>query len=106
MHRHIKTVHADFNYDEMMDEIESPENIEEDKDSNNGDGNDSSSQYNTEDGDDDKGEVEELVDEAQEVEEDGADEDSYDPWHVLIQEAFERCQSEFDERVVKHIMDK
>ena len=106
MHRHIKTVHADFKDDEMIDENESPENTKEDKDSNNGDGNDSSSQYNTEYGDDDKGEVEELDDEAREGEEGGADEDSYVPWHVLIQEAFERCQSEFDERVIKHIMVK
>ena len=77
-----------------MGEIESPENIEKAKDSNNGDGNGSNSQYNTEDGGDDKGEVEELDDEAQEVEEGDADEHSCDPWHILIQEAFERCQSD------------
>ena len=30
MRIHFKTVHADLKDDEMMDEIESPENIEED----------------------------------------------------------------------------
>ena len=36
-------------------------------------------------------------------EEEDKEEDSDDPWRLLIEEAFERCQSEFDERVTKHM---
>ena len=36
-------------------------------------------------------------------EEDGKGEDSDDPWRLLLEETFERCQSDFDERVTKHM---
>ena len=32
-----------------------------------------------------------------EAEEEGKEEDSDDPWRLMIEEAFERCQSEFNE---------
>ena len=47
--------------------------------------------------------VEEEEEGAEEEEEEGKEEDSDDPLRLLIEEAFERCQSEFDERVAKHM---
>ena len=42
-------------------------------------------------------EEEEAAEEEEEEEED-KEEDSDDPWRLLIEENFERCQSEFDEQ--------
>ena len=46
--------------------------------------------------------MEEAAEEKEE-EEEGKEEDSDDPWRLLIEEAFELYQSEFDERVTKHM---
>ena len=106
MLRHVKTVHADFKDDETNDDSESPENVD-DEDSNKADDNDSSKQGDTDDdGDDDDDDDEVGVEEAEEAEEDGKEEDSDDPWCLLIEEVFERCQSEFDERVTKRMAAK
>ena len=47
-------------------------------------------------------EEEEEEAEEEEEEEEDKEEDSDNPWRILIQKAFERCQSEF-ERVTKHM---
>ena len=91
MRRHVKAVHVDFKDDETIDDSESPQNVD-DEDSNKADDNDSRTQGDT----DDDGEAEE----------DGKEEDSDDPWRLLIEEVFERCQSEFDERVTKRMAEK
>ena len=100
MRRHVKTVHADFKDDETIDDSESPENVDDD-DSNKADDNDSSLQGDTDDDDDEVG-----SEETEEAEEDGKEEDSDDPWRLLIEEVFERCQSEFDKRVTKRMAEK
>ena len=101
MRRHVKTVHADFKDNETIDASESPENVN-DEDGNKADDNDSSIQSDTgDDGDDEVG-----VEEAEEAEEDGKEEDSDDPWRLLIEEVFEWCQSEFAERVTKRMAEK
>ena len=46
------------------------------------------------------------MEEAGEAEEDGKEEDSDDPWRLLIEKVFERCQSEFEERVTKRMAEK
>ena len=98
MRSHFKTVHADVKDDEMMDGNEKSAYIEEDKNSGNGYGNESSLHSDTDDYENE--EEEEIDDEAEEVEE---DQDSDNPWLLLMQEVFERCQAEFDERVTKHM---
>ena len=103
MCRHVKTVHAHFKDDETIDDSENPENVD-DEDSNKADDNDSSIQGDSDDDGDDDDEV--GVEEAEEAEEDGKEEDSDDPWHLLIKEVFKRCQSEFDERVTKRMAEK
>ena len=103
MRRHVITVHADFKDDERIDDSESPENVG-DEDSNKADNNDSSIQGDTDDDGDDDDEV--GVEEEEEAEEDGKEEDSDDAWRFLIEEVFERCQSEFDVRVTKRMAKK
>lgn len=103
MRRHVKTVHADFKDDDMIDDNDRLEKVEDDKDSDSGDANESSLQSDTDDYEEEEAEEEEIDDEAEEVEE---DEDSDDPWRLLIQEVFKRCQSEFDERVDKHMVEQ
>ena len=104
MRRHVKTVHADVKDDEMMDDSEKSVYIEEDKDSDNGYGNESSLHSDTDAYEDEEaGEEEEIDDEAEEVEE---GHDSDDPWRLLVQEVFEWCHAEFDERVTKHMAEQ
>ena len=85
MRRHVKTVHAD---DETIDDRENPESIKEDDASDKADDVESNIQDDSDDN---------------VKEEEGKEEDSDDPWRLLIEEAFERCQSEFDERVTEHM---
>ena len=87
MCRHVKTVHAD---DEMIDDMENPESIEEEDSSDKAD----DIKLNIQEDNDEDGEEEGEM---------GKEEKSDDPWRLLIKEAFERCQSEFDERVTKHM---
>ena len=98
MRRHVKTVHVDFKDDETIDDRENPEIIPEDNASDKAD----SDEPNIKD----KAETDDIdidVEEEEEAqEEEDKEEDSDNPWRILIQEAFERCQSEF-ERVTKHI---
>ena len=91
-------VPADFKDDEAIDNRENPESIEEEDPSDKAYDDESNIQ---DDSDDDVNEEEE----AEEVEEEkeGKEEDSDDPWRLLIEQAFERWQSEFDERVTKHM---
>ena len=96
MRRHIKTVHADFKDDETIDDSDNPEIIDEDDISDKADDDEPNIQDKAETDDRD-------IDVAEEEEEEGKEEDSDDPWRLLIEEAFERCQSEFDERVTKHM---
>ena len=100
MRRHVKTVHADFKDDETIDDRENPEIIDEDDASDKADDDEANikDKAETNDSDIDVEEVEEA-----EEEEEGKEDDSDDPWLLLIEEAFERCQSEFDERVTKHM---
>ena len=88
MRRRIKRVHAD---DETMDDRENPESIEDDARDKVDD-----VEPNIQDGNGDDDEQKE------EEEEEGKEENSDDPWRLLIEETFERCQSEFDERVTEH----
>ena len=44
--------------------------------------------------------------EAEEEDEEEEAEDSDDPWRLLVEEAFERCQSKFGERVTKYMARK
>ena len=44
-----------------------------------------------------------VEDGKEEEEEGGKEENSDDPWRLLIEEAFERCQSEFYERFTEHM---
>ena len=85
--RHIKTVHAD---DETIDDRDNPKSIEED------DASDRSDDVEQNIQDDSDGDAEEGAEGKEEDKE-----DSDDPWRLLIEEAFERCQSEFDERVTE-----
>ena len=97
MRRHVKTVHVDFKDDETIDDRENPEIIAEDNASNKAD--------NDEPNIKDKAETDDIdidVEEEKALEEEDKEEDSDNPWRILIQEAFERCRSEF-ERVTKHI---
>ena len=85
MRWHVKTIHAD---DEAIDDKENPDSIEEDDASDKAD------------------DVEPIIqdgsDDREEEEEEGK-EDSDDLWPFLIEESFERCQSEFDQRVTEHM---
>ena len=99
MHRHVKTVHVDCKDDETIDDRENPEIIAEDNASDKAD-NDEPNIKDKAETDDIEIDVEEEEEEAEEEED--KEEDSDNPWRILIQEAFERCQSEF-ERVTKHI---
>ena len=104
MRRHVKTVHADFKDDETIDDRENPEIIDEDDTTDKADDDEPNIKDKAEMGDSDIDveEVEETAEEEEE-EEESKEKDSDDPWHLLIEEAFERCQSEFDERVTKHM---
>ena len=99
MRWHVKTVHADFKDDETIDDKENPEIIDEDEASDKADDDDIKDKADTDDSDIDA----EGVAEKEEEEEEGKGEDSDEPWRLLIEVAFERCQSEFDERVTKHL---
>ena len=99
MCRHVKTVHVDFKDDETIDDRENPEIIAEVNASDKAD-NDEPNIKDKAETDDIDIDVEEEEEEAEEEED--KEEDSDNPWRILIQEAFERCQSEF-ERVTKHI---
>ena len=102
MRRHVKIVHADFKDDETIDVRENPEIIAEDNACDKADDDEPNIK--------DKAEMDEIdidveeEEEAEEEDEEEADkeEDSDNPWRILIQEAFEWCQSEF-ERVTKHM---
>ena len=98
MRRHVKTVHVDFKDDETIDDRENPEIIAEDNASDKAD--------NDEPNIKDKAKTDDIdidIEEEEEAdEEEDKEEDSDNPWRILIQEAFERCQSEF-ERVIKDI---
>ena len=100
MRRHVKTVHVDFKDDETIDDRENPEIIADDNASDKAD-NDAPNIKDKAETDDIDIDVEEEEEEAEEEED--KKEDSDNPWRILIQEAFERCQSEF-ERVTKHIV--
>ena len=104
MRRYLKTVHADFKDDETIHYREKPEIIDEDDASDKADDDEPNvkDKAETDDGDIDVEEVGEAAEEEEEEEED-KEEDSDDPWHLLIEEAFERYRSEFDERVTKHM---
>ena len=104
MRRHVKTVHADFKDDETIDDRENPEIIDEDDTNDKADDDEPNikDKAEMEASDIDVEEVEETAEEEEE-EEESKEKDSDDPWHLLIEEAFERCQSEFDERVTKHM---
>ena len=102
MHRHVKTVHADFKGDETIDDRENPEIIDEDDASDKADDDDSNIKDKAETDDSDI-DVEEAEEGAAEEEEAGKEEVSDDPWRLLIEEAFEQCHTEFDERVTKHM---
>ena len=91
MRRYVKIVHAD---DETIDDRDNPESIEEDDASDKADNVELNIQ---EDSDDD------VEFEKKEEEEEGKEEDLDDPWRLLIEETFELCQSEFDERVTEHM---
>ena len=99
MRRHVKTVHVDFKDDETIDDSENPEIIAEDNASDKAD-NDEPNIKDKAETDDIDIDVEEEEEDAEEEED--KEEDSDNPWRILIQEAFEQCQSEF-ERVIKHI---
>ena len=123
MRRHVKTLHADFKDDETIEDRENPENVEavhadfkDDETIDDRENPDIIDEDNTSDKADDdepnikdKAETEdsdiEIEEEAEEEEEEeeGKEEDSDDPWRLLIEEVFDRCQSEFDERVSKHM---
>ena len=100
MRRHVKTVHVDFKDDETIDDRENSEIIAEDNASDKAD-NDEPNIKDKAETDDIDIDVEEE-EEAEAEEEEDKEEDSDNPRRILIQEAFERCQSEF-ERVTKHI---
>ena len=101
MRRHVKTVHADFKDDETIDDRENPEIIDEDEANDKADDDEPNLKDKAET-DDSNIDVEEAAEE-EEGEDERGEEDSDDPWRLLIEEAFERCQSEFDERVTKHM---
>ena len=103
MRRHVKTFHADFKDDETIDDREDPEIIDEEDASDKADDDEPNikDKSKTDDSDIDVA-VEEAAEEKEE-EEEGKEEDSDDPWRLLIEEAFGQCQSEFDERVTKHM---
>ena len=101
MRRHVKIVHADFKDDETIDDRENPEIIDEDDASDKTDDDEPNLKDKAETDNSDI-DVEEAADEEEE-EEEGKEEDSDDLWRLLIEEAFERCQSEFDGRVTKHM---
>ena len=103
MRRYVKTVHVDFKDDETIDDRENPEIIAEDNASDKADDDEPNIKDKAETDDIDI-DVEEEVEEAEEEEEENEDKEEFsdNPWRILIQEAFERCQSEF-ERVTKHM---
>ena len=97
MRWHVKTVHAD---DETTDDGDNPESTEDDDVSDKADNVElkiqniqDDSDYNVEDGEE----------EEEQEEEEGKEEDSDDLWCLLIEQAFERCQWEFDERVTEYL---
>ena len=98
MRRYVKTVHADFKDDETIDDRENPEINDEDEASDKTDDDESNIKDKAETDDSDI-DVEEAAEE-----EECKEEDSDDTWRLLIEEAYERCQSEFDERVTKHMV--
>ena len=97
MRRHIKD-------DETIDDRENPEIIDEDEASDKADDDEPNlkDKAETDDSDIDVEEVEEA-EEGEEEGDEGKEEDSDYPWRLLTEEEFERCQSEFDERVTKHM---
>lgn len=95
MRRHVKTIHGDFKDDDTIDDSESQSTLEEEEGDNGGD--DTSLQDNS-----DKEEMEEEEEEDEEAEEDS----KADSWRLLIEEVFKRCQSEFNERVAKYMLEK
>ena len=99
MRRHVKTVHVDFKDDETIDNRENPEIIAKDNVSDKADNDEPKIKDKAETNDID---IDVEEEEAEAEEEEDKEEDSDNPWRILIQEAFERCQSEF-ERVTKHI---
>ena len=103
MRQHIQTVHADFKDDETIDDRVNPEIIDGDDVSDKADDDEPNIQdkAETDDIDIDVGEEEEAEEEG---EEEGKEENSDDPLRSLVEEAFEQCQSEFDERVTKHMV--
>ena len=102
MRRHVKTVNADFKDDETIDDRENSEIIDEDDTSDKADDDEPNIKDKAETDDSNIDVEEEEKAEEEEEDEEGKEEDSDDPWRLLIEEAFERCQSEFDERVTKH----
>ena len=101
MRRHVKTVHVDFKDDETINDRENPEIIAEDNASDKADEDELNIKDKAETDDIDIDVEEEEEAEEEEEEEEDKEEDS-EYWRILIQEAFERCQSEF-ERVTKHM---
>ena len=93
----IEAVHADFKDDETIDDRENPEIIDKDKASDKA-GDDEAKIKDKVETDDSDIDVEEEAEE-----EEGKEEKSDDPWLLLIEEAFERCQSAFNELVTKHM---
>ena len=91
--RLVKTVHVDFKDDETIDNRENTEVIAEDNISDKAD-NDEPNIKDKAETDDIDIDVEEEEVEAKEEED--KEEDSDNPWRILIQETFERCQSEFE----------
>ena len=90
--RHVKTVHAD---DETIDDRDNLESIEEDDASDKADDIEPIIQ-------DDSNDDVEFEEEEEEAEKD-KEESSDDPWRLLIEEAFEQCQSLFDELITEHM---
>ena len=101
MRRHVKTIHADFKDGETIDDRENSEIIDEDDTRDKADDDEPNIKDKAETDDSDI-EVEEAEEEKEE-EEEGKEEDSDDLLRLLREEAFERCQSEFSERVTKHM---
>ena len=97
--------HADFKDDETIDNRENPEIIDEDDAGDKADDDEPNikDKAETDDSDIDVKEAVEPEEEEEDGKEEGKEEDSDDPWRLLIEEAFEWCQSEFDERVTKHM---
>ena len=96
MHRYVKPFTPTFNDDETSGCKENPESMEEDYASDKADDDESNIEDKAEmdDSDDD-------VSEEEDADEEEADSDG--PWRLLVEEAFERCETEFDGRVTKYM---